>query len=89
MLTISHPSFQNSCEVKTGLSDFHNMAVTAENIFYKKEPKIVSYRSHKTIPMMFLGNFYLINLLNYRYVMKCQLYKLVGLFVQEHLINLL
>ena len=47
MLTISYRSFQNSCALETSLSDFHNMAVTVENIFYKKEPKTACYRNHK------------------------------------------
>ena len=49
MLT-NHPlSFQNSCVVETGLSDFHQMTVTVLKSYFKKlEPKIIFYRDYKT-----------------------------------------
>ena len=33
ILTNNLRSFQNSCVIETGLSDFHRMVVTHENIF--------------------------------------------------------
>ena len=37
-------SFQNSCVIKTGLSDFHMMVVTVLKTTYRKpEPRIVHY----------------------------------------------
>ena len=32
MLTNSNRSFQNSCTIETGLSDFHKMIVSFENL---------------------------------------------------------
>ena len=44
MLTNSYRSFQNSCAIETGLSDFHKMIVTIlKTYFQKKEPKIIQY----------------------------------------------
>ena len=41
-------SFQNSCMMETGLSDFHKMTVTLMKITYKKlKFKINNYRDHK------------------------------------------
>ena len=41
-------SFQNSCVIKTGLSDFHKLVVTVMKTTYKKlQPKIIAYRSYK------------------------------------------
>ena len=43
MLTNSYGSFQNSCSIDTGLSDFHKMIVTIlKTYFQKKEPKLIS-----------------------------------------------
>ena len=37
-------SFQNSCTIKTGLSDFHKMIVTVlKNYFQKREAKVINY----------------------------------------------
>ena len=37
-------SFQNSCTIKTGLSDFHKMIVTVlKNCFQKREAKVINY----------------------------------------------
>ena len=48
MLTNRHRSFQNSCVIETGLSDFHKMTVTVLRAFFKKaEPKVISYRDYK------------------------------------------
>ena len=48
MLTNSYRSFQNSCAIETGLSDFHKMIVTILKIYFqKKEPKIIQYRDYK------------------------------------------
>ena len=48
MLTNRHRSFQNSCVIETGLSDFHKMTVTVLKAFFKKaEPKVISYRDYK------------------------------------------
>ena len=45
MLTNSVRSFQNSCALETGLSDFHKMTVTVlKSYLEKKQPKIMSYR---------------------------------------------
>ena len=42
MLTKSVRSFENSCAVETGLSDFQKMTVTAIKSFLeKKQPKII------------------------------------------------
>ena len=49
MLTNRQRSFQNSCVVDTGLSDFHRMTVTVlRSYFIKVEPKIIMYRDHKS-----------------------------------------
>ena len=41
-------SFQNSCAIETGLSDFHKLVVTVMKTTYKKsQPKKISYRSYK------------------------------------------
>ena len=47
--TNSHYSFQNSCVIETGLSDFHNMmTVTVTKTTYEKlKPRIVNYRDYK------------------------------------------
>ena len=48
MLTNSYRSFQNSCAIETGLSDFHKMIATIlKTYFRKKEPKIIQYRDYK------------------------------------------
>ena len=45
MLTNSNRSFQNSCTIKTGLSDFYKMIVTILKIcFQKREAKVINYR---------------------------------------------
>ena len=48
MLTNRHRSFQNSCVIETGLSDFHKMTITVLRALFKKaEPKVISYRDYK------------------------------------------
>ena len=48
MLTNRHRSFQNSCVIETGLSDFHKITVTVLRAFFKKaEPKVIPYRDYK------------------------------------------
>ena len=45
LLTNSVRSFQNSCALETGLSDFHKMTVTVlKSYLEKKQRKIISYR---------------------------------------------
>ena len=41
-------SFQSTCVVETGLSDFHLMTLTVMRKSFKKyQPKTVNYRSYK------------------------------------------
>ena len=41
-------SFQNTCVVETGLSDFHSMTlIVMRKSFKKNQPKIINYRSYK------------------------------------------
>ena len=42
MLTNSYRSFQNSCAIETGLSDFHRMIVTVMKAY-----RVVTYRDYK------------------------------------------
>ena len=45
ILTNSPYSFQNSCAIETGLSDFHKMTVTVMKTTYEKlKPRITNYR---------------------------------------------
>ena len=47
ILTNSPYSFQNSCVIETGLSDFHKMTVSVmKTTFQKLKPKIVNYRDY-------------------------------------------
>ena len=51
MLTNTVRSFQNSCTLGTGLSDFHKMTVTAlKKYLEKKQPNIISYRDFGKFP---------------------------------------
>ena len=46
--TNSHDSFQNSCVIETGLSDFQMVTVTVTKTTYEKlKPGIVNYRDYK------------------------------------------
>ena len=48
ILTSSSYSFQNSCLIETGLSDFHKMTVTVMKTSYEKlKPRIINYRDYK------------------------------------------
>ena len=48
ILTNCPRSFQNSCAIETGLSDFHKLVVTVMKTTYKKlQPKIINYRRYK------------------------------------------
>ena len=49
LILIKSPgSFQNSCVVETGLSDFHKMFVTVMKTFYRKsQPKIIHCRNYE------------------------------------------
>ena len=48
MLTSSYRSFQTSCAIETGLSDFHKMIVTVmKACFQKQKPKVITYRDYK------------------------------------------
>ena len=47
-LTNFSSSFQNTCALSTGLSDFHKMIVTVQkSTFAKFKPKIIQYRCYK------------------------------------------
>ena len=49
MLINYSTSFQNSCTIKTGLSDFHKMNATVIKMKFKKlKPRIEHYRAYKT-----------------------------------------
>ena len=48
ILTNFPKSFQNTCVIETGLSDFHKLVVTVMKTTYKKsQPKIITYPSYK------------------------------------------
>ena len=48
MLTNSNWSFQNSCTIETGISDFHKMIVTVLKIYFqKREAKVINYRDYR------------------------------------------
>ena len=50
ILTNSPYSFQNSCAIETGLSDFHKMTVTVMKTTYEKlKPRITNYRDYKNL----------------------------------------
>ena len=47
-MTNKPPSFQHSCVIETGLSDFHKMTVTVMKTFFEKlQPRVVNYRDYK------------------------------------------
>ena len=49
ILTNCSRSFQNSCAIEAGLSDFHKLVVTVLKTGYKKsKPKIITCRSYKS-----------------------------------------
>ena len=48
MLTNSIWSFQNSCTIETGLSNFHKMIVSVLKIYFqKREAKFINYRDYR------------------------------------------
>ena len=48
MLTNKNRSFQGSCVIETGLSDFHKMTVSVLKCYFEKaEPKVIFYRDYK------------------------------------------
>ena len=48
ILTNRIKSFQNTCVLETGLSDFHKLTATVmKSTFRKQEPKIIHYRNYK------------------------------------------
>ena len=50
ILTNCPGSFQNSCVIETGLSDFHKMIVTVMKTSYRKiEPRVINYRDYKSV----------------------------------------
>ena len=49
VLTNCPGSFQNSCVIETGLSDFHKMMVTIMKTSYRKiEPRVINYQDCKS-----------------------------------------
>ena len=57
ILTNSPYSFQNSCVIETGLSDFYMMTVTVMKTTYEKlKLKIVNYRDYKNVCNDILSN---------------------------------
>ena len=59
ILTNCPRSFQNSCVIETGLSDFHKMVVTVMKTTYRKlEPRIVYYRDFRYFCNNSLRNLY-------------------------------
>ena len=49
ILTDCPGSFQNSCVIETGLSDFHTMIVTVIKTFYRRiEPRVINYLDYKS-----------------------------------------
>ena len=49
ILTNRPGSFQNSCVIETGLSDFQKMIVTVmKTSYWKIEPRVINYRNYKS-----------------------------------------
>ena len=60
ILTNCPGSFQNSCVIETGLSDFHKMIVTVmKTSYWKIEPRVINYRDYKS----FSDNVFTVSLL--------------------------
>ena len=50
ILTNCSGSFQNSCVIQTGLSDFHKMIVTVmKTTYWKIGPRVINYRDYKSL----------------------------------------
>ena len=48
MVTNSNRSFQNTCTIETGLSDFYKMIVTVLKVYVqKREEKVINYRDYR------------------------------------------
>ena len=46
----SNQSFQNSCTIETGLSDFHEVIVTILKIYFqKREAKVINYIGYRNL----------------------------------------
>ena len=52
ILTISWSSFQCSCVIETGLSNFHQTVTVMKTTIQKLKPKISYCRNYKCIPMI-------------------------------------
>ena len=67
ILTNCPGSFQNSCVIETGLSDFHKMTVTVMKTSYQKiEPRVINYRNYASFFNEGLRESLLENLKNYQ-----------------------
>ena len=59
ILTKVARSFQTSCVIETGLSDFHLMTLTVMRKSFKKlKPRVINYRSYKHFTNEILGKVY-------------------------------
>ena len=48
ILTNKHRSFQITCVIETGLSDFHRLTITVMRVNFQKQiPKVLNYRNYK------------------------------------------
>ena len=67
ILTNCPGSFQNSCVIETGLSDFHKMTATVMKTSYQKiEPRVINYRDYESFFNEGLRESLLENLKNYQ-----------------------
>ena len=65
ILTNRPRSFQNSCTLENGLSDFHKMTLTAlKSSFAKQKPRILNYCNYKFSSKTLFRNQVLNNLIN-------------------------
>ena len=63
ILTNRPKSFQNTCVVETGLSDFHKLTTTVlKSNFSKQAPKIMYYRNYKNFKNKVFRNDLLTNI---------------------------
>ena len=59
ILTNVPRSFETTCAIETGLSDFHLMVLTVMRKFFKKlKPRVINYRSYKHFSNEVLGKPY-------------------------------
>ena len=62
ILTNNPRSFQNSCVIQTGLSDFHRMAVTAMKTSFKRlKPRVINYKSINLLKTNYFEKNYYLN----------------------------